>query len=129
MKRFLRILAVDDDPLIRELIGIVLSRAGHCVETARDGLEGLEKVLAKIDAYDLVITDVMMPTLTGIALLKQLRAANYPGKVLVWAGTLNPEVRRVLGELRVDGLLVKPAMADALLSAVEQVTSHPGPAN
>lgn len=66
-----RILAVDDDPLNRDMLASRLIRQGHTVTTAADGLEVLEKV--RQQTFDLVLLDVMMPRLDGYGTLTQLK--------------------------------------------------------
>ncbi len=67
-----RILVVDDDDNLRELLAIVLSQDGRVVDTARDGIEALE--LLNQNRYDLIISDLRMPGLNGLALYEALRA-------------------------------------------------------
>lgn len=66
-----RILFVDDDLYIREAYEEVLTGEGYTVETAINGEEGLKKLQA--GGYDLVLLDVMMPTLDGIGVLEELQ--------------------------------------------------------
>ncbi|MBF0527347.1 MAG: response regulator [Deltaproteobacteria bacterium] len=70
----MKILVVDDDPAILKLITKVLNKWGFPVTTASDGLQALE--LFKRDSYPIVLTDVMMPQLNGIELLKEIRKLN-----------------------------------------------------
>ena len=66
-----RILIVDDEPSIRMLVRTVLERAGYDVTTARDGREAIA-LLAASD-YDLVLLDVIMPNLSGLGVVDELR--------------------------------------------------------
>ena len=79
-----KILVVDDDDNMRGLIRTILERRGHEVSEARDGLEGL----ARCDEHhpDLVVTDVVMPGIGGMALLSELQRRQSPPKVLVVSG-------------------------------------------
>src|ERR1700748_706833 len=71
-----RILAVDDSAAMRQMVGITLTGAGHQVEQAIDGREALQ--IAERSKFDLVITDVNMPNMDGITLVRELRGmANY----------------------------------------------------
>src|ERR1035441_6822218 len=73
-----RILVVDDEPDIRRLNAEVLKSSGYEVDTAEDGKAGwqaLQAVTHAPDSYDLLITDHNMPELSGLALVKKLRAA------------------------------------------------------
>lgn len=66
-----RILFIDDDLYIRDIYEEVLKSEGYAVETAINGEEGLAKL--KVGGYDLVLLDVMMPTLDGIGVLEELQ--------------------------------------------------------
>ena len=68
-----KILVVDDDPSIREILSIQLARLGYDVTTAADGLEAVE--LFKKSAFDAVLLDLMMPRMDGLATCQQFRAA------------------------------------------------------
>ena len=75
-----RILIVDDDDEIRELLEFDVKASGYFVDTARDGLEGLNKALN--NTYDLILLDVMMPKMNGFDVCKNIRQA-YQGLDLV----------------------------------------------
>ena len=70
--RMKRILVVDDDDNLRELLATVLSQESRVVDVARDGIEALE--LLTQNRYDLIISDLRMPGLNGPALYEALRA-------------------------------------------------------
>jgi two-component system cell cycle response regulator len=67
----LHILAVDDDPEIRELLHEILTHLGHTSVTAEDGLDALEKLTDH--HFDIVITDLRMPRMDGIELIKRIK--------------------------------------------------------
>jgi CheY-like chemotaxis protein len=66
-----RILLIDDDDTVRAVIQAMLRSAGHEVAVAADGLEGLDQI--REQAFDLVLCDIIMPRLDGIATLTELR--------------------------------------------------------
>ncbi|NQZ06174.1 MAG: response regulator [Algicola sp.] len=66
-----KILAVDDQRTIRELVSVVLKAQGHQIDTAEDGLKALQ--LAKENKYDLIISDVNMPNMNGISFVGKVR--------------------------------------------------------
>lgn len=67
-----RLLLVEDEPALRTLLERTLSREGYLVEAASDGVEGLS-FLARVHP-DLIITDIAMPRLNGISMVKELRS-------------------------------------------------------
>ncbi len=67
-----RILVVDDSPTILKVVGAILTRHGYAVETARDGLAGLER-LTRGEPFDLVLLDFVMPKLNGYQFCREVR--------------------------------------------------------
>lgn len=67
-----KILAVDDSASMRQMVGFTLKKAGFDVTEAKDGSEALE--IAKGNSFDAVISDVNMPIMDGITLIRELRA-------------------------------------------------------
>ncbi len=84
------ILVVDDDDNMRSLIKAILERRGHQVCVACDGLQGLATFEKR--RHDLVVTDVVMPGIGGLALFAELQRHQSPPKVLIVSGKpLRPE--------------------------------------
>ncbi len=110
------ILVVDDDPDILGLMRLHLSAAGYEVRTAQDGIEAGYMVLA--EAPDLIISDVSMPNMDGIAFVSALRAdTTQPHIPVIFLTSVEDEDSRVR-ELGAEGYLTKPVRADHLLSMV-----------
>ena len=76
-----RILVVDDERSIRELLEIVLKKEGFAVTVAQNAIEGLDRT--KTIEFDLVVSDINMPDMSGIDLLKALRASNFSGHFIL----------------------------------------------
>jgi DNA-binding response OmpR family regulator len=113
-----RILVVDDEPAITEFIRIGLSREGFEVETAPDG----RAALAAVDRFapDVVVLDVMMPRMDGIALTREL--AGDPRRGLVILSARDDTQDRILGlDLGADDYLGKPFEFGELLARVRSV--------
>ncbi|MGC1908513.1 MAG: response regulator transcription factor [Candidatus Dormiibacterota bacterium] len=113
-----RILVVDDEPAITEFIRMGLSREGFDVETAPDG----RAALAAVDRYspDVVVLDVMMPRMDGIALTREL--AGDPRRGLVILSARDDTQDRILGlDLGADDYLGKPFEFGELLARVRSV--------
>jgi|SRR3989344_3595761 len=88
MKRKLRILVVDDEELIRRILRRVLEADGHTVVEALNGDEAWNQFLAQAEtrAFDLVITDVNMPIVSGIELLKRIKASTRITRIICLSG-------------------------------------------
>lgn len=101
-----RILIVDDDTEIRELLEFDISSSGYYVDTASDGMDGLNKALN--NKYDLIILDVMMPKMNGFNVCKNIRQAkiNIPILMLTAKGTIGDKTDGF--ESGADDYLVKP---------------------
>ena len=80
-----RILVVDDEPVLRDLTSGALKRAGYHVDTAKDGAEAWE--ILQQHGYDLLITDYNMPGLSGVELIKNVRAAGMGLPVILATGS------------------------------------------
>jgi DNA-binding response OmpR family regulator len=120
-----RVLVVDDDAAIVELVRIWLDGAGYDVATAPDGATALAMAAAR--RPDLVVLDVMMPERSGLDVLKDLRAAggDVPVILLTARGT---EQDRVLGfALGADDYVVKPFSLAELVERVKAVLRRAGP--
>jgi DNA-binding response OmpR family regulator len=120
-----RILVVDDEPDIRRLNAEVLESSGYHVDTAEDGLAGwkaLHAVRHAPESYALLITDHDMPGLSGLALVKKLRAARIDLPVIVATGTLPTEdLFTRYPWLPPAATLVKPYSIEQLLGTVKAV--------
>ncbi len=116
-----RILAVDDSVAMRQMVGITLSSAGHQVEQAADGREALQ--LAERSRFDLIITDVNMPGMDGIALVRELRGrAMYKYVPMLVLTTEATTERKQQGKAAgATGWLVKPFNPERLLATIAKV--------
>jgi DNA-binding response OmpR family regulator len=106
VKKKLRILGVDDEPLIGESIAYVLEAPHRKIVVAKDGNEAL--AMASKEKFDVIITDHRMPKAGGLELVKKLRARNYTGKIVVLSAHLSPENIGTYEELAVDEVVGKP---------------------
>jgi CheY-like chemotaxis protein len=113
-----RILVVDDEQLVRSLTVQVLERAGHDVVGVA-GAKGALEVLER-ERIDLVISDVVMPGLTGVELLNELRELRPDVPVvLMTGGSAEPERTTHALELGANGIVYKPYAHAELIDAVE----------
>ncbi|MCK0439706.1 response regulator transcription factor [Gordonia alkaliphila] len=116
----MRILVVDDDRAVRESLRRSLTFNGYTVETAGDGLEALEKVVA--DRPDLIVLDVMMPRLDGLEVCRRLRAAGDDLPILVLTAR-DSVSERVSGlDAGADDYLPKPFAMEELLARLRALS-------
>jgi len=101
-----RILIVDDDEEIRELLEFDIGQSGYSVDTAKDGIEGLNKALN--NTYDLILLDVMMPKMNGFDVCKNIRQAklSIPILMLTAKGTIEDKTDGF--DSGADDYIVKP---------------------
>jgi len=120
----LRILCVDDNAELVELIAESLQFYGYGVEWALDGQDGLERIAANADKFDLIITDMDMPRLSGQGLVIKAREAGFRGKVIVFAAALSAQERKAFGELSVEAIIDKPAAHRELIGVVARLQTE-----
>ena len=101
-----RLLIVDDDVQIRELLTFDIAQSGYIVDCAQDGEEGLKKALE--NNYDLVLLDVMMPKMNGFDVCKNIRLVkpNLPVLLLTAKGTIEDKTQGF--DCGADDYLIKP---------------------
>jgi PAS domain S-box-containing protein len=118
------ILLVEDEPMVRGLTRTFLEAAGHRVSLATDGREALALAERTVEPFDLVMTDVVMPYMSGTELARQLRK-RFPGIRVVMisghaerAGQVDPDLP--------DAFVPKPFRRDELLRAVDEALAGKG---
>ncbi|HEU4601192.1 MAG TPA: response regulator [Steroidobacteraceae bacterium] len=116
-----RILAVDDSPSMRDMVRIALTSAGFDVIQANDGEHALE--LARKGTFDLILSDVNMPRMDGIALIRALRAeASYRHTpILMLTTDGSPERKKEGKEAGATGWIVKPFDPAQLIATMHRV--------
>lgn len=115
------ILAVDDSASMRQMVSFTLKEAGYEVAEAADGAEALK--LAKSKSFNLVLTDVNMPNMDGIALTRELRSLpNYKFTPILTLTTESaPEKKQEGKAAGATGWMVKPFNPEQLLATVSKV--------
>jgi two-component system, OmpR family, response regulator VicR len=123
-KRHLKVLYIEDDPEMIDLVRLILTRHGFVVAGANGGRQGLEKIAE--NPPDLILLDLMMPDLDGWDVYHQLKGTEITRTIPVIVITAKSQaVDRVLGLhiARVDDYISKPFRPQELLDSIEKVLS------
>jgi two-component system chemotaxis response regulator CheY len=115
------ILIVDDSASMRQMVSFALSSAGYKVEEAEDGVAALAR--ARLQKYHAVVTDVNMPNMDGIALIRELRQLpDYRFTPLLMLTTESAADKKSEGKAAgATGWLVKPFNPEQLVATVQKV--------
>lgn len=122
-----RVLVIDDDPQVRGVVEDALSQAGHTVVLTRNGREGLRAL--QEGKFDLVITDIFMPDMEGIELLRLLRTegTSIPVVAMSGGGIIATEaILSTAAKLGACATLEKPFGPADLAAAVARALGEPG---
>ncbi len=119
----MRILAIEDEPLIRSVIQSTLADEHFAVDTAADGEQGA--YLAKTNDYDLIILDNVLPKKNGIVVCQELRACGKTTPILSLSVQGDAATKVQLLEAGVDDYLTKPFHIDELIARVRALLRRP----
>ncbi len=120
----LRILVVDDDVQIRDSLSQLLTLSGYEVTVASNGT--IARLLFEREPFDLVITDILMPSENGLALILNLKDFDADVKIIAISGggkTNNRGFLEIAKTLGATQALQKPITGDTLLNTIQQVLS------
>ncbi len=121
----MRILVIEDDQDIRDILEIVLAAEGYEVQTAADGAAGLDHLRGGV-LPSLILLDMMMPRLDGEGFLKAMRGNPSTADIPVVIVTGHPAARAKAAELGASGCLMKPVELVELLSAIRRTERRTG---
>ncbi len=124
-----RLLLIDDEPSILKLGALYLSRQGYEVQTSDDSSQALEMYRAAPNQYDLIITDMTMPKLSGEELVKEIFKINPHALVVMCSGYPNDAVRNKICTLGIKTFLHKPYQMRTLAKAIQQALTQSAPGN
>ncbi len=116
-----KILTVDDSASIRQMVSFTLKEAGYEVSEAFDGVDAVNKSLN--NQFNLIITDLNMPNMDGITLIKKLREnPNYKFTPIIMLTTESQETKKQEGKAAgATGWIVKPFTPEQLVAVVKKV--------
>ena len=115
------VLAVDDDPVMLELVEELLTPLGYRVLSAASGEEALEMMASKQEKIDLLLTDVMLPGIKGQDLAKQLLLNCPDVNVLFMSGYLCPSMAHSVSDSRFEAFIQKPFAPNSLLRKMRKL--------
>jgi DNA-binding response OmpR family regulator len=119
----LNILSVDDEFRVAHALAFTLSNSERKLTLAFSADEALVKMADHSQAFDVVIIDHTMPKVSGIELVRRLRAANFGGKIVVLSAHLTDENRSAYAELKVDTMLTKPFDVHELREVIDTLAN------
>ena len=117
-----KILVIDDDWSLREMLELLLRGAGHQVKVAEDGLIGFKAGTA--ESFDVIISDVKMPGLTGLEVLKRLRGAGVASPLILMSAYAQPDTARDAMREGAFDFIPKPFQPQDLLTVVDSALAH-----
>lgn len=118
MPRPLRILCVEDQEILGDVMLCLLGQAGYWVQHVSDGLDAWDRISQDLADFDVVITGHLMPRLNGLEFVELLRQATFPGRVILYTAGVSPDVAERYRKFGVTSIIQKSARAEDLLRAV-----------
>jgi CheY-like chemotaxis protein len=109
-----RVLYIDDDVAIVFLTGRILERLGYQVTGCEGSQEGLKAFRAAPDKFDVVVTDLSMPGMSGFDVVRELRSMRTDIPVLMTSGYVRPEDREAAHQLGIRDVILKPNTVEEL---------------
>ena len=122
MKDRLRILTVEDEPAVTQLLALILGGPAAKVSNASDGWMAHMKIGAAAEPFDVIITDHNMRRVNGLELVRRLRMREFAGKIIILSAHLTKENILAYEELKVDMMLAKPFDVEELQLAMSLLT-------
>lgn len=113
------VLVVDDEPAVRRFASRVLREAGYGVEEATDGVEALRLIRTKVVDLDAVVSDIVMPRMNGVELLRSI-SLERPGLPVILMSGFGADQLGHRGIVSPCGVLAKPFDAELLLAEVRR---------
>ena len=116
----MKLLIIEDSQRLLRTLGIGLRKLGYAVDLVADGAEGLD--YARFNEYDVIVLDLMLPTMDGLAVLQRLRALGRKTHILILSAK-DQVADRIRGlQLGADDYMVKPFSFDELCARIQTLT-------
>jgi CheY-like chemotaxis protein len=120
----MRILIVEDSPLVQQMYGLAFSRREHKLTTASDGRAALAQLADPASCFDVILLDLRMPGMNGVEFLREVRRDARLARLPIVLTTMEPEESELLREARrlgVTAVVKKPWRPQQLRDLVEQI--------
>jgi CheY-like chemotaxis protein len=121
-----RVLVVDDDPGMRDLLRHLLCHRGYEVEAAEDGVQALAHL--EDESYDVVVTDYQMPHLDGLGLLREIQQMEHPIPVIVHSSAVDERTGTLFRRAGAFRLVTKGGPLEDLVQSVDEAIGRHSPA-
>jgi PAS domain S-box-containing protein len=118
------ILVVDDEPVLRKMVGMILKKSGYSVLVAKDGREGVEIFRKNASKIAAVLLDMTMPVMGGHEAMKLIREIRPGVPIIVSSGYGETFAREELGSDAVVGFIQKPYVAAQLVETIQEALQH-----
>jgi two-component system response regulator RpfG len=125
-----KVLIVEDSPLVRKMYGLVFSRRDHELTTAEDGRKGLEALTGEPRPFDLILLDLRMPDMDGVEFIRAVRRTGRFRDIPIVLTTVEPDGSPLLAEalaLEVAAVVKKPWKPHELRAVVQTVLNDARP--
>lgn len=119
-----RILCVDDEATMLRLLSLLLNQRGYKVEVAPNGAAAWEMISHDPTRFDIVVTDNQMPGMSGVELVRKLRANGYAGRIVFFCVPLSAQALADVIDLNVDALVEKGRPVAELFQALQPSTDR-----
>jgi CheY-like chemotaxis protein len=113
-----RVLIVDDEPAIRDVLQALLDEEGYTPLVATNGAEGV--ACARVEQPTAILMDLMMPGMDGVSAIRQLLRDPATSDICIIAMSAGMQLRRMVSVVEVDGLLPKPFDLDVVIAELER---------
>ena len=119
--KVLNILFIDDDESLTKLFKELLTKIGHNVTVMNDSINTFSLFRNEPDKYNIIITDLTMPGLTGIELAEKIREINNDIPIIIFTGYGDIIQKDVLIKLKIHRVMIKPVKLQIIINILEEV--------